>query len=117
MPNVDIVNETLKIELTGSEKFAAVSGNLSFPIAHVTAVRVDEDIVEHLGLRAPGAHLPGLLAAGTYFYDGDRQFVYWHHDEIPVVIELTDEKYDRIILGVPGTQADAAALVARISKG
>jgi hypothetical protein len=32
-----------------------------------------------------------------------------------VTISLTDEKYDRLILGVPGSKADAEALVARIS--
>jgi hypothetical protein len=117
MPTVNIVNDTLTIELSGVEKFAAMSGSLSFPMGHVKAVAIDDDVVDQLGLRAPGVHLPGVFAAGTYYHDGDRQFVYWHEDEIAVVITLSDEKYDRIILGVPGSKADAEALVTRISQG
>ena len=115
MPKMEIVDNTLKIELTGAEKFASFSGNLSFPMSHVQSVVVDDNVVDHLGLRAPGVHLPGVFAAGTYYHDGDRQFVFWHEDEIAVVINLTDEKYDRLIVGVSGTRADADAEVARLS--
>ena len=117
MPTIEIVDGALNIELSGAEKFAALSGSLSFPMSHVHSVKVDEKVVDHLGLRAPGVHLPGVIAAGTYYHDGDRQFVYWHHDEIAVVVNLTDEKYDQLILGVPGSKADAEALVARLSQG
>jgi hypothetical protein len=82
---------------------------------HVESVLVDDSVIDHLGLRAPGVHLPGVFAAGTYYHDGDRQFVFWHEDEIAVVINLTDEKYDRLIVGVSGTRADADAEVARLS--
>lgn len=116
MPTVEIVNNDLKIELSGAEKFAAVSGSLSFPMSHVTTVAIDDEAVDQLGLRAPGLHLPGVFAAGTYYYDGNRQFVYWHEGEIAVVITLSDEKYDRLILGISGSRADAEALVARISQ-
>ena len=116
MPKLEIVDGKLEIELSGAEKFAAMSGSLSIPMSHVKTVAIDDDVVDQLGLRAPGVHLPGVFAAGTYFHDGDRQFVYWHEDEIAVVITLTDEKYDRIILGVPGSKAEAEALVARISQ-
>lgn len=115
MPKMEIVDNTLTIELTGAEKFATFSGNLSFPMSHVQSVVVDEDVVDHLGLRAPGVHLPGIFAAGTYFHDGDREFVYWHEGEIAVVINLSNEKYDRLIVGVSGTRADADAEVARLS--
>jgi hypothetical protein len=115
MPKMEIVDNTLNVELTGAEKFATFSGNLSFPMSHVKSVAVDEAAADHLGLRAPGVHLPGVFAAGTYYHDGDRQFVYWHEDDIAVVINLSDEKYDRLIVGVSGTRADADALVARIS--
>lgn len=116
MPTVEIVNNNLKIELSGAEKFAALSGSLSFPMSHVNTVAIDDEVVDHLGLRAPGVHLPGVFAAGTYYHDGDRQFVFWHEGDSAVTITLTDEKYDRVILGVPGSKADAEALVARISQ-
>jgi hypothetical protein len=112
---MEIVDNTLEIQLTGAEKFAAFSGNLSFPMNHVESVLVDDSVIDHLGLRPPGVHLPGVFAAGTYYHDGDRQFVFWHEDEIAVVINLTDEKYDRLIVGVSGTRADADAEVARLS--
>jgi hypothetical protein len=116
MPTLAIIDGALTVSLSGAEKFSALSGNLSFPISHVQSVLVDDNVVDHLGLRAPGVHLPGVFAAGTYYHDGDRQFVYWHKDEIAVVINLTDEKYDRLIVGVSGTLADADAEVARLSQ-
>ncbi len=115
MPTMEIVDNTLKIQLSGAEKFAALSGSLSFPMSHVTSVAVDDAVIDHLGLRAPGVHVPGVFAAGTYYHDGDRQFVFWHQDEIAVAVDLIDEKYDRLIVGVAGTREDAVALVARIS--
>jgi hypothetical protein len=116
MPTMEIIDHVLKIELSGAEKFAALSGSLSFPMNHVKSVAVDDAVVDHLGLRAPGVHVPGVFAAGTYYHDGDRQFVFWHEGEIAVAIDLIDEKYDKVIVGVAGTRAEADALVASLSQ-
>lgn len=65
-----------------------------------------------LGLRAPGTGLPGILSAGTFYKNGDRQFVFIGPKTHPVVIELANEKWKRIVLGV----ADARSTAAEVSR-
>ena len=55
---------------------------------------------EPKGLRAPGTHIPGVLVAGTFHQDGERVFWDVHDAAKAVVIELADEKYQRLVIEV-----------------
>jgi hypothetical protein len=69
-------------------------------------------IKEPKGIRAPGAHLPGVITAGTFHIHGERIFWDVHDPAKAVVIELNDERYARLIVQV----ADPRATVALIEQ-
>jgi hypothetical protein len=55
--------------------------------------------------RGPGAHIPGVIAVGTFHQDGDRIFWDVHDPNKAVVIELQNEKYRRVVVEVSDPQA------------
>jgi hypothetical protein len=65
-----------------------------------------------LGLRVAGTHVPGVIAAGTFYHHGN--WVFWdvHNPENAVVVELRDERYEKLIIEV----ADPAETVARVRE-
>lgn len=50
--------------------------------------------------RGPGAHVAGVVGAGTFHQDGDRVFWDVHDKTKALVIELHDETYRRLIIEV-----------------
>lgn len=52
------------------------------------------------GWRGPGAHVPGVLMAGTFHLQGDRVFWDVRDAAKEVVVRLTDERYARLVIGV-----------------
>ena len=67
-------------------------------------------ITEPKGIRAPGAHVPGVINAGTFHIHGERVFWDVHDPAKAVVIELADEHYARLVVQV----ADPGATVALV---
>ena len=62
-------------------------------------------VEEPKGLRAPGAHVPGVITAGTFHIDGEHVFWDVHDPAKAVVIELRDQRYARLIVQVPDPRA------------
>ena len=52
-----------------------------------------------MGMRLPGTYLPGVIAAGTYYNNGDKQFVAVARKTHLVVIERAEGGFARIVLG------------------
>ncbi|MGH9063615.1 MAG: hypothetical protein ACRDZQ_00100 [Acidimicrobiales bacterium] len=102
MAEVTIEGGELRVELTGVDKLAALRGHLEVPIAHVRGVRADPEIgrgVLH-GIKAPGTNIPGVLTAGTFYSEGERWFWDVHDPAKVVVIDLAEEHFDHLVLGV-----------------
>jgi len=51
-------------------------------------------------IRAPDTNLPGLIKAGTYYTDKGKQFWFVTKGKGILNIELKNEPYKRIILGI-----------------
>lgn len=112
MPTLELTDRELIVHLCWWEILAAVHGSLRIPLANVRGATEDPGYsAADMGLRAPGTYLPGIIAAGTYYHQGDRQFVYVTRRSHPVVIELAGERWARIVVGV----ADARGTAARIN--
>ena len=78
---VAIVGRTLEVEPQGLDKMWSFKGKLVVPLEHVLGASEDPGILDDAkGLRAPGLHVT--------------------RPEIPIVIQLKDEHYDRLVLGV-----------------
>lgn len=113
MARVSIDGPTLVVDVEGMDKLWALKNRVVVPLAHVRGATHGPGIVkEPKGIRAPGAHVPGVLVAGTFHHEGERVFWDVHDAAGAVVIELDDEDYARLIVGVD----DPAATVTLIES-
>ncbi|MEU4644693.1 hypothetical protein [Micromonospora sp. NPDC023814] len=106
MARVYVDGEALVVEIEGLDKLWALKSRLTIPLVNVRGATADPGIVkEPKGLRAPGAHLPGVIVAGTFHTDGERVFWDVRDPAKAVVIELTDERYNRLVVQVSDPRA------------
>jgi hypothetical protein len=113
MARVSIDGDDLIVEIEGMDKLWALKSRLTIPLANVRGATIDPGMVaEPKGVRAPGAHVPGVITAGTFHRDGERVFWDVHDAARAVVIELADERYTRLVIEV----ADPRATVELIER-
>jgi hypothetical protein len=113
MARVSIANGDLIVEIEGMDKLWSLKSRLAIPLGNVRGATADPGIVkEPKGLRAPGTHLAGVITAGTFYQDGEQVFWDVRSGAQAVVIELTDERYTRLVIEV----ADPSATVALIER-
>ena len=108
MTKIEVVDDTLKIEVLGWDKLWSFKSRLEFPLGHVVKVRRWErelDRFKWLTLRAPGTSLPGVITAGTYHRKGEHMFYAVHKFARALVIELKDEWYSRVVVEVEDPDA------------
>lgn len=112
MVTVTVDGPNLVLEIEGMDKLWALKSRLEIPLAHIKSVVADPPEVHDWwkGVKAYGAHLPGVLTAGTFYYHDRRIFWDVHHPENSIGIDLQDERYDQIIVEV----VDPAATIALI---
>lgn len=117
MPTLELTDRELIVHLGFWEMLAALHRSIRVPLANVRGATDDQGYSgSDMGLRAPGTYLPGVIAAGTYHKAGDRQFVYISGKAQPVVIELDNERFARIVVGVPDARATAGMINAALKK-
>lgn len=113
---VAIVGRTLEVEPQGLDKMWSFTGKLVVPLEHVLGASEDPGILDDAkGLRAPGLHVPGKWA-GTYLEHGETTFWNVTRPESPIVIQLKDEHYDRLVLGVEHPRELVDRINAAITK-
>jgi hypothetical protein len=112
MTIVSVSDGNLVVEVEGWDKLWSLKSRLVIPIVHVTGIYADASIAEGWwkGLRVAGTNVPGVIAAGTFYHHGN--WVFWdvHKPENTVVLDLRDERYEKLIIEV----ADPAETVTRI---
>jgi len=104
MTIVEIDDSQLTVHIQGWHRFWALKNSITVRLENVTAVRADPDpdaIKSLHGLKAPGARVPGMIAAGTFRSIGSKEF--WdigrNHSKI-LVIELRNDQYGRLVVDV-----------------
>ena len=112
MVALSISNGTVTFELLGLHQLWALKRRITVPLSHVRAVRADPTVKLGWwkGWRLPGTHVPSLIVAGTYYQGG--RCIFWDvvRPAGTIVVELTDEPYDELVVEV----ADPGAAVARL---
>lgn len=63
-----------------------------------------------------GAHVPGVLVAGTFHHDGERVFWDVNHPERSIAIRLRDERYSRLVIEVEDSEATASELETAVKR-
>lgn len=113
MTRVRIDRDRLIVVLEGLDRLWALKSRLEIPLAHVQGATIDRGIVrDRKGVRAPGTHIPRVITAGTFHQSGERTFWNVRNGDRTVVIQLTNEKYTRLVIEVEDPR-DTVALVER----
>jgi len=112
----EVVGSEFVARFTGWDHLWALRGGARVPLAHVSGARVGNKKVEAktLSLRIAGSYVPGVLAAGLYrTRGGGRQLWAVHRGPDVLVVDLHDERWQRLVLQVPDPAAAAAAIAAQ----
>ena len=98
----EIKDGILILHVEGADKIWALKSQLSIPLDHITAIRLDQEIANKWwhGLKLPGTNIPHVITAGTFYQDGKRVFWEIHHPKQAVVISLADETYNELVIQV-----------------
>lgn len=116
MPRLELTKRELIVNLTAWESLWALRRSFRVPLTQVRGATEDNGFGgEALGLRLPGTYIPGVIAAGTFIKDGDKQFVYTKRKLQTVVIELAGNEWARLVIGVPDARIEAARINAAVS--
>jgi hypothetical protein len=113
MATISVQGQDLVVEMNGLDKLWSLKSRLTIPLAHVRGATLDPGILgEPKWIRAPGAHLPGVITAGTFHQDGEKVFWAVRDAQKAVVVELADEHYTRLVVEVD----DPRAVVAMVEQ-
>lgn len=115
---VSVNGEKLSLEVKGLDKLWAFKGHLEVPLAHIGRVYADPQAAHHWwkGLKMPGANVPGVITAGTFYQDGKRVFWDVHNPDNTIAIELNDEQYNMIIVEVEDPDAAIGLITSAIRR-
>ena len=105
MARVSINPANLRVELTPGEAFWGFHKSLTVPGKQVVGAQaLGKGWWKTLGMRI-GTGLPGVMIAGTFIRKGDWAYVSWTRGKQVLQINLSGNKYSRILLGVDDAEA------------
>ncbi len=112
MVDISIAEGKLTLHVRGADQLWALKSTLEIPLKHIASVRADPEIARgwYHGMRLPGTNIPGVITAGTFYQDGKRVFWDVHHPENTVVIDLHDERFNQLIVGVADPRASVSLI-------
>jgi hypothetical protein len=102
MVDVGVEGDRIRFEVHGADKLWSLRSRLEMPLSHVVSIEHDPDQVGRWwhGLKVMGTDVPGLFAAGTFFFHGELVFWDVRHPEQAVVVSLDHERYKKLIVEV-----------------
>jgi hypothetical protein len=101
---VEISVEDAKAVFTvqGWDRLWSLRSRLEVPLEHIRDVHADPSPAMgwFQGLKIFGADIPNVFRAGTFYQDGG--WVFWdvRHPEKTIVVELHDERYQKLVVEV-----------------
>lgn len=101
MTEVEIAGGALIVRVKGLHKIWAFKSGLEVPLRHVLgdALYTDVDLGPGL-IRIFGTGIPGVIGAGTHLRRGEWEFWDVMNRNNAIVVELTDERYSRLVIEV-----------------
>jgi hypothetical protein len=118
MVDVRVDRDRVIFEVEGIDKLWSLRSRLDIPLAHITDVEANADQVGRWwhGVKLWGTDVPGVFAAGTFFYH--QELVFWdvHDPAKTIIVSLDHEHYKKLIIEVADPKAAAAQLLA-VVKG
>ena len=98
---LSINHVSLKVELSLADKVLSIRGSLLIPLQHIReATTKRPETCWWRDIRMPGMYFPGLIKAGTYYTRKGKEFWFVTRGKKYLTLELENESYQRIVLGV-----------------
>ncbi len=112
MVTVTLQSDRVVFEVEGLDKLWALRSRVDIPLTHIVNAAFDADQVGRwwYGWKLIGTDVPGLFAAGTFYYHGELVFWDVHDPARTVIVSLDHERYKKLIIEV----ADPETVVARL---
>lgn len=89
MARILVTDDSLEVRLTGLDRLWALRRGITVPLSAVRGATADPGAAaEPKGVRAPGLHLPGVAAVGTFHRAGDKTLYAVHSGRRAVVVQL-----------------------------
>ena len=112
MVDVTIQDDRARFNVEGLHKLWSFRSAIEIPLAHITSVEADPELVGRWwhGFKMIGTDVPGLFAAGTFYYHGELVFWDVRDPASTVIVSLEHERYKKLIIEV----SDVAGTVARL---
>jgi hypothetical protein len=112
--SVEVTGDSLIVHIEGADRLWAMKSRLEIPLANViSAARAGAEARGWLhGIRAGGAHVPGVISAGRFYSHG--QLVFWdvHDPDKAIGIDLRAERYARLVIEVADPEAEISRIMA-----
>jgi hypothetical protein len=119
---IEIADGRLSVIMEGLDKLWALKSRLDIPLEHVVSVAHDPVQAGRWprGLRLPGAFIPGVITAGSYWQPGhgaEDGWSFWdvHDPERAIVIATSHEHYKKLIVGVDDPESSVRAIQAALA--
>ncbi|UQS86393.1 hypothetical protein MOO44_05600 [Nicoliella spurrieriana] len=97
---VKINSRNLVVIPQGVDKLLSFKKSLTFQADHVLGATIDNEILnESKGIKDGGTNIPGYYA-GTFIKNNRKSFFNIKRSSTAVVIELTNENYNQLFIGV-----------------
>lgn len=105
---VEVAGENLVFKLTGVDEALALASALVVPLRDVTSVSTEKADWNMFNMvKVAGTRLPGVVADGRFMSKDGLLFYEMHNPDKCVTVELTEEKYKKIIFEVDDKEATA----------
>src|SRR5260370_18747090 len=114
MVEIGAEGDRVVFEIEGLDKLWSLRSRLEIPLAHITDVEANADQVGRWwhGLKLWGSDVPGLFAAGTFFYHGELVFWDVRDPATTIIVSLDHERYKKLIIEL----ADPADSIMRLPQ-
>jgi hypothetical protein len=114
--DVSVEGSSAIFTVEGLHKLWSFRSRIEIPLAHILDVEVNIDQVGRWwhGVKLIGGDIPGLFAAGTFYYHGE--LVFWDVRDLAktVIVSLDHERYRKLIIEVE--DPDAVRTMLRAAK-
>jgi hypothetical protein len=100
--SVTLLSDRAIFEVEGLDQLWAFRSRLEIPLTHIMDVEIDPEQVGRWwhGWKLLGTDVPGLFAAGTFYYHGELVFWDVRDPDKTIIVSLDHERYKKLILEV-----------------
>ena len=116
MVDVTIQGDRAVFNVEGLHKLWSFRSQIEIPLAHIRGVDADPEQVGRWwhGIKVIGTDVPGMFAAGTFYYHGELVFWDVFDTAQTVIVSIDHERYKKLIIEVADVDATVARLRAAI---